>query len=62
LKEVGKANELAVNQTEAALQETISSVNDLALQQDKISRSMSLLIGRNLEQVSRSVYGETGQS
>ena len=61
LKEVGKANELAVNQTEAALQETISSVSDLALQQEKISRSMNLLIGRNIEQVSRSAYDESGQ-
>ena len=61
LKEVGKANELAVNQTEAALQETISSVSDLALQQEKISRSMNLLIGRNIEQVSRSAYDDSGQ-
>lgn len=61
LKEVGKVNELAVNQTEAALQETITSVSDLALQQEKISRSMNLLIGRNLEQVSRSAYNESGQ-
>ena len=61
LKEVGKANELAVNQTEAALQETISSVSDLVLQQEKISRSMNLLIGRNIEQVSRSAYDESGQ-
>lgn len=56
LKEVGRMNELAVNQAEAALQETVASVSDLRLHRDKTERALNLLLSRPPQSIHRSSY------
>lgn len=46
--EVGKMDELAVNQAEAALQETKTSLIELDLQRRKVETSLLLLLGREV--------------
>lgn len=58
LKTAGMANELAVNQTEAALQETVTSVSELRLQRDKTIRALNLLLARTPQEINRSAYTE----
>lgn len=47
-REVGKMDELAVNQADAALQETKASLVELALQRSKVETSLQLLLGREV--------------
>lgn len=56
MKDVGKMNELAVNQAETELQATVASVSDLHLQRDKTQRALNLLLGRTPRDVHRSAY------
>lgn len=58
MKEVGKMNELAVNQAETELQATIASVSDLRLQREKAERALNLLLGRTPQSVQHSSYAE----
>ena len=60
LKEVGKMNELAVNQAEALLYETVASESALKLQQQKTIIALSLLSGQNFEHVERSEFNNAG--
>ena len=60
LKDIGKMNELAVNQAEALLHETEASESALKLQQQKTIIALSLLTGRNFENVERSDYADAG--
>ena len=60
LKEIGKMNELAVNQAEALLYETVASESALKLQQQKTIIALSLLSGQNFEHVERSEFNNAG--
>lgn len=56
MKEVGRMNELAVNQAETELQATIASVSDLRLQREKTERALNLLLSRTPQNVLCSNY------
>lgn len=59
-REVGRMDELAVNQADAALHETEASLVDLDLQRKKVETSLSLLLNRPTDSISiqRSAWGE----
>lgn len=59
LKDVGKMNELAVNQAEATLQETNASVSDLHMQREKTERALNLLLSRPNRAIVRTSFSET---
>lgn len=58
LKEVGRTNELAVSQTEATYQETVSSMKDLELNVLKVEQALNLLLGRTPGNIDRSSMTE----
>lgn len=58
LKEVGRANELAVSQTEATYRETVSSMKDLELNVLKVEQTLNLLLGRTPGHIERSSMAE----
>jgi NodT family efflux transporter outer membrane factor (OMF) lipoprotein len=56
MKEVGRMNELAVNQAETELQATAASLSDLRLQREKTERALNLLLSRTPQNVLCSNY------
>lgn len=60
-REVGRMDDLAVNQAEAALHATMISLTDLSLQRKKVETALSLLLNRSADTVGieRSVWGAT---
>lgn len=55
-REVGKMDELAVNQADAALQATKASLADLQLQRSKVETALSLLLNRETNVIQRSAW------